>query len=177
MPQIQEQDYPRCQHIHLKGVRCGSPALRGHEHCYFHNRVRKVHRGVAIPLLEEPAAIQVSVTEILRALAARDLDHRTANLMLYGLQVAAQNLPRMTRPLAHNVVLEDPADQRFAAAAQALGPKATSAQIIQAAEATSGHVETLFPTLSELAEEAEVQEKKQKEMNTGSLDSPARRAG
>jgi hypothetical protein len=33
-----DPNIPQCQHIKLNGVRCGSPALRGKDLCYFHNR-------------------------------------------------------------------------------------------------------------------------------------------
>jgi len=35
-----------CTHIKINGVRCGSPALRGKEFCYFHQRMI---RGVSTP--------------------------------------------------------------------------------------------------------------------------------
>ena len=145
MTLINEQLFPTCQHIHLKGVRCGSPALKGHPHCYFHNRVRRLHRGVVIPLLEDATAIQVAITEVMRALGDRDLDHRTAALLLYGLQVAAQNLPRMNKPYGPMMVTEDPAEPRFAAATEQLDPKASSAQIMAAYEQACDSADTIIP--------------------------------
>jgi hypothetical protein len=35
-----------CTHIKVTGVRCGSPALRGEQFCYFHQRMI---RGVQVP--------------------------------------------------------------------------------------------------------------------------------
>ena len=32
---------PHCHHIHLNGIRCGSPALRGQSHCYYHSVLRQ----------------------------------------------------------------------------------------------------------------------------------------
>jgi hypothetical protein len=35
-----------CTHLKVTGVRCGSPALRGEQFCYFHERMT---RGVQVP--------------------------------------------------------------------------------------------------------------------------------
>jgi hypothetical protein len=59
-----------CTHIKVTGIRCGSPALRGEEFCYFHQRMM---RGVPTPpqsrlhpiaLLENEEAIQASIMEV-----------------------------------------------------------------------------------------------------------------
>src|SRR6266513_3761528 len=58
-----------CTHIKVTGVRCHSPALRGEQFCYFHQRML---RTVRVPdsrirhaaLLEDEASIQVSLMEV-----------------------------------------------------------------------------------------------------------------
>src|SRR5580658_3266987 len=55
-----------CTHIKVTGVRCGSPALRGEQFCYFHQRMlRSVKRPDSrlhhVALLENEEAIQASV--------------------------------------------------------------------------------------------------------------------
>jgi hypothetical protein len=97
---------PRCQHVKVNGVQCGSPALRNREHCYFHTRAeherklacddRSGKRTFGFPLLEDANAIQVALMKVIQMLGAGTLDHKTASLMLYGLQTASYNL-RMTR--------------------------------------------------------------------------------
>ncbi len=105
----------QCHHIKINGVRCGSPALRGHQLCYFHqnwradaksNRQAQIADGTvrnsldaapdalpdSLPLLEDADAIQCAIFNTLRELRAGRLDHRTAALMLYGLQTASANL-------------------------------------------------------------------------------------
>lgn len=105
----------QCHHVKINGVRCGSPALRGHQLCYFHqnwradarsNRQAQIADGTArnsaeavpdalpdsLPLLEDANAIQCAIFNTLRELRAGRLDHRTAALMLYGLQTASANL-------------------------------------------------------------------------------------
>lgn len=45
MPSATETSaYPLCAHIKTNGRRCQSPALRGHPLCYFHRKLRRVHR-------------------------------------------------------------------------------------------------------------------------------------
>src|SRR6266404_101698 len=41
-----------------------------------------------LPLLEDANAIQIALTNILRALAIQQIDRRTAGVMLYSLQIA-----------------------------------------------------------------------------------------
>ncbi len=80
-----------CTHIKVTGVRCGSPALRGEQFCYFHQRMV---RGVSTPpnarlhpiaLIESEEAIQASLMEVINALARNTIDLRRAQLILRGL--------------------------------------------------------------------------------------------
>jgi hypothetical protein len=93
---------PRCQHVKVNGVQCGSPALRRRAHCYFHTRVEH-ERGLAaesnsgtrsfgFPLLEDANSIQVALMKVIQMLGSGALDHKSAALMLYGLQTASANL-------------------------------------------------------------------------------------
>jgi hypothetical protein len=117
---------PRCQHLKVDGTQCGSPALRRNRFCFFHKRFQeerisisrdRVRRGRAtltLPVLEDANSIQVSLMQIMRLLAAGQIDARTAGLLLYALQTASFNL-RFTRfePLdIQNVVIDrDTVDQ------------------------------------------------------------------
>ena len=65
-----------CTHIKVTGVRCGSPALRGEQFCYFHQRMV---RGVRTPpqarlhpiaLIEDEESIQAALMEVINALCA-----------------------------------------------------------------------------------------------------------
>ncbi len=65
-----------CRHIKTDGVKCGSPALRGKSHCFYHNPTRTSARRAArarffleLPLLEHPGAVQAAVREIFQVLA------------------------------------------------------------------------------------------------------------
>lgn len=93
---------PRCQHVKVNGVQCGSPALRHRAHCFFHTRVeheREValenrcgKRSFGFPLLEDATSIQVALMKVIHLLGSGALDHKTAGLMLYALQTASYNL-------------------------------------------------------------------------------------
>jgi hypothetical protein len=90
-----------CTHIKVTGVRCGSPALRGEQFCYFHQRML---RGVQVPpnarlhpvaLIENEEAIQASLMEVINAIARNTIDLRRADLMLKALHIAVKNAHRV----------------------------------------------------------------------------------
>ena len=92
----------RCQHVKVNGIQCGSPAVREHSYCYFHVRWHRKGRQVneyfqeqeilVLPTLEDANSIQVGLAEVMRQLATKMIDHRTAGLMLYALQIASANV-------------------------------------------------------------------------------------
>jgi len=92
----------RCQHIKVNGTQCGSPAMRDRSYCYFHMRWHRKGRQVnaflqkqeilVLPTLEDANSIQVGLAEIMRQLATKMIDHRTAGLLLYAVQIASANL-------------------------------------------------------------------------------------
>ena len=112
--------YPTCNHIKTNGNVCQSPALKGSDFCYFHTRDRQrqanfqqardlkthQHQGrfieddtnaeilesLELPLLEDANAIQVALSNLLRAIASNHLRDRRAALLLYGLQIAVSNV-------------------------------------------------------------------------------------
>jgi len=92
-------------HFMVDGAQCGSPAMRRNRFCYHHKRQREQLLAVnaerarnsrnppfTLPLLEDASSIQVSLTQIMRLLAAGQLDRKSASLMLYALQIATTNL-------------------------------------------------------------------------------------
>jgi hypothetical protein len=96
------EDVPRCQHVKVNGVQCGSPALRRKPHCYFHERVqyernlaaenKSGQRNFGFPLLEDANSIQVALMKVIQMIGSGIIDHKTAGLMLYALQTASANL-------------------------------------------------------------------------------------
>jgi hypothetical protein len=93
---------PRCRHVKANGTQCGSPALRRRRFCYFHTEVRKRQAAIAadhfghcyfdFPVLEDANAVQIALMQVLQMLGRGRLDHKTAGLLLYGLQTASANL-------------------------------------------------------------------------------------
>jgi len=86
-----------CTHIKVSGVRCGSPALRGEQFCYFH---QQAHRGVRRPpfarlhpmaILEDPESIQASLMEVINGLVRNTLDVKRAELIIRALHIGAKN--------------------------------------------------------------------------------------
>ncbi len=112
----------RCQHLKVNGTQCGSPALRRNRFCYFHklhheerielnlDRLKNARRRRAtidLPVLEDANSIQVSLMQIMRLIIAGQIDGKTAGLLLYALQTASSNLPRLRfDPFKHDVVLD-----------------------------------------------------------------------
>jgi hypothetical protein len=97
------ENVPRCRHIKLNGVQCGSPALRRRRYCYFHDRMldgkKRFSEKHLTPrplfsmcLLEDANAVQVALMQVLQLLGSGQMDHKTAGLMLYGLQTASANV-------------------------------------------------------------------------------------
>jgi hypothetical protein len=79
----------------------------GEHFCYYHHTTRrpaanpKQRRGrrttFELPLPEDRSAIQASIGMVLQRIAANDIDPRRASLILYGLSIAASNLPKAAR--------------------------------------------------------------------------------
>ena len=98
----------QCRRIHVDGRRCGSPCLRGEEFCYFHHTTRtpaklkelaereRLRETFELPLPEDRSAIQHGIGQVLQRIASNSIDPRRAGLLLYGLQIAALNLPKPT---------------------------------------------------------------------------------
>lgn len=115
--------YPdRCQHLKINGTQCGSPALRRNRFCFFHKRWQderirlaadRRRRGIStfvLPVLEDANSIQMALQQVMHLLVSRDIDHKTASLLLYGLQTASSNLRQTTFEAYKNDVVLDPRD-------------------------------------------------------------------
>jgi hypothetical protein len=88
-----------CRHVHTDGRRCGSPALRAQNFCYYHDRTRLPNAPLAGRLgifkmqpIDDRHAIQIALYDILCRIAAGDVDNKRASILLYGLQIASSNL-------------------------------------------------------------------------------------
>ena len=103
-----------CTHIKVTGVRCGSPALRGEQFCYFHQRM---HRGVRTPpqarlhpiaLIEDEESIQASLMEVINALMRNTIDLKRATLILRALHIAVKNAQRVKFNAGREIIREVP---------------------------------------------------------------------
>lgn len=88
-----------CTHIKVTGVRCGSPALRGEEFCYFHQRMIRTVKAPNsrlhhVALLENEEAIQASIMEVVNALIRGTVDLKRGELILRALNTAVRNSRR-----------------------------------------------------------------------------------
>lgn len=89
---------PICEHLHDKGTRCGSPAVRGLAFCYFHSRMKQrptEKNGklrYPVPALESAESIQLAATHIAQALADDLIDSRKANSLLRALSIAMASI-------------------------------------------------------------------------------------
>ncbi len=93
-----QMSHPKsCTHIKVTGVRCGSPALRGEQFCYFHQRMlRSVRfpssRVLRSALLEDPESIQASLMEVVNGLLRGTLELKRGELILRALNTAVRNI-------------------------------------------------------------------------------------
>jgi hypothetical protein len=140
-----------CTHIRVTGVRCGSPALRGEQFCYFHQRMLRTVKGPPnsrvhhAALLEDEESIQASLMEVVNALLRGSIELKRAELILRALNTAVRNIRRVNFAHASHMVTRVPdypaapdIEVEEAARAQA-ARQATRAEI---AQAYAAHLET-----------------------------------
>ncbi len=89
--------FAACRHIKSNGLRCQSPALRGHQFCYYHVHTRSVAADTAredlrLPLIDDPSAVQLSVSQIVHAMFARQITPKEAGIALYAIQLCSQSV-------------------------------------------------------------------------------------
>ena len=110
---------PRCQHIKFNGLQCGSPALKDHRYCFFHNRWRdkqlnfltgKGLHGIhsfTLPVLEDANSIQIALSQVMHLILARQIEPKISGQLLYALQTASANLRNLNfSPEPEMVVIE-----------------------------------------------------------------------
>ena len=129
---------PRCMQVKVDGVRCGSPAMRGKPFCYFHDRFLNRPYDDGFPPLENGAAIQWAIMQVLQDLLKKRIDRDDAATLLYGLQTASSNL-KHTHIGVHtqNMVLEEPVDEAAHRRREAAGVTARSQEEVEEEEETS----------------------------------------
>ena len=115
----------RCRHVKVNGEQCGSPALRGKCHCYFHHKYN--HLGAygvkprgqrnafdgRFPVLEDGNSIQAAVMQVIRLILAKEIDTKEAGLLLYALQLASSNLKQLQVAPSYDEIVIDPLLVRY----------------------------------------------------------------
>ena len=84
----------KCQYIKVNGLQCGSPALRGHQHCYFHYDIRRTTLNTVLPILEDATAIQAALDNLATWIIEKRLDPLQINQLLWLMKIAAFNAPK-----------------------------------------------------------------------------------
>jgi hypothetical protein len=80
----------RCEHVKFEGATCGSPAVRGKQHCHFHGQA---HAWEVDIVLEDQRSLQVAFTRLAHRVATNQIDPTQARLLLQILQTAGRHLP------------------------------------------------------------------------------------
>jgi hypothetical protein len=156
-----------CTHIKVTGVRCGSPALRGEQFCYFHQRMLRTVKGPPATrvhhaaLLEDEESIQASLIEVVNALLRGSIELKRAELVLRALNTAVRNIRRVKFAHASPMITQIPdypavPDLEVEEAARAEAARqATRAEIarataahLQPANAVTDYVGTAAPEVS-----------------------------
>ncbi len=95
---------PTCSHLKLDGVPCGSPALRGKQLCYFHQRDHQRSRQLSrvrrraetlllhFPPLETTQDVRLALFDVIDALADHRIEPQRASALLFALQQASLHL-------------------------------------------------------------------------------------
>jgi hypothetical protein len=94
----------RCQHVKADGIQCNTPAIKHARYCYYHTQAERTRRApyqpLSFPPLDNYAAIQLAITDILNRLARGHLDHHEARLMLRGCHHAITALDKREKQAA-----------------------------------------------------------------------------
>jgi hypothetical protein len=108
-----------CSHIRENGFLCNSPALRDRDYCYFHLNIRgrglnsaRARRSreklpLNLPFPEDMHAVQVSLHEVMLAVANRRIDLKEANTLLHGLHQASINIGNRRFGKLEHITLPD----------------------------------------------------------------------
>jgi hypothetical protein len=88
---------PRCRWVRQDGTGCGSPQMKRHIYCFAHKQLAEAQAlALLLPALEDANAIQVGIMRIQKALIEGTISTKQAGLLLYSMQLALQNVGRVT---------------------------------------------------------------------------------
>ena len=99
-------DVPRCQHIKVNGVQCGSPALHRKRHCFFHSRARTRHARMLrhnaashppiLPFIEDANSVHLALVQVIQQMLLGTLEFKVAAKAISGLNAVSRNLKLTT---------------------------------------------------------------------------------
>ncbi len=97
LARVHAERAPRCCHIKINGLRCGSPSLRGNVLCFFHDKWLNSAADDILPPLEDGNGVQFSLMYMVSRLRKECFRDGEANIaavkqLLYALQTASHNL-------------------------------------------------------------------------------------
>jgi hypothetical protein len=117
---------PRCRHIKVNGIQCGSPALSNKNFCFYHQQDRPLKvpcyyeqeyplGEIDLPLFEDAHSIQTVIRQVVQMVLQKRIELKTASLLLYALQIASSNLKRMEleKPQPEQVVVDVEIDPKL----------------------------------------------------------------
>jgi hypothetical protein len=87
---------PRCTHIKADGIRCGSPRMKTGAFCYTHEQMLKARGEFRMPAIDDANGIQLALMQVAQAMLDGRITDKHAGKLLYTLQNAAFNVPRVT---------------------------------------------------------------------------------
>jgi hypothetical protein len=88
---------PRCRWVRQDGTSCASPQMKKHIYCFAHVQMMEARAlALSLPALEDANAIQIGIMRIQKALIEGTISTKTAGLLLYSMQLALQNVGRVT---------------------------------------------------------------------------------
>jgi hypothetical protein len=88
---------PRCRWVRQDGTSCGSPQMKKHIYCFAHWQMMEARAlALSLPALEDANAIQIGIMRIQKALIEGTISAKMAGLLLYSMQLALQNVGRVT---------------------------------------------------------------------------------
>ena len=95
----------RCRHVKLNGQGCAAPAMTGRDFCLFHAANYGAMPARTVP--EDASTIQLELTRVIYALQDKQIDTKSASLILYALQIASMNLHKLGAELPSPPAADD----------------------------------------------------------------------
>jgi len=141
---------PRCKHVKLNGQNCAAPARSGTQFCMFHGPIYE-GRWPSTPVHEDASTIQHEISRIIRNIETGALPTKQGALVLYGLQLASQNLTKLGAELpVGSTCASDPALDH------ARDPEALTAELLRRLDPLPDHFVLAHMALQRLVRETHI---------------------